>query len=253
MKIALIGYGAMGRSVQAAARARRHEVVAVIDPQSREATAAAVSYAALNGADMALDFSVPAAALGNIRACIAARINLVTGVTGWHQDLELVREEVAAGNIGLLWSSNFSIGVNVYLQIVRRAAQLIDDCEEYDIWGTEIHHNQKIDSPSGTAKLLEQIILENVKRKTEVVEDRLNRRIEPHEIHFSSTRGGSANFGHTVCFDSAADAITISHAARNRDGYALGAVRAAEWLCGKKGFFSMADFMGDMNRGSVRA
>ena len=120
---------------------------------------------------------------------------------------------------------------------------MIDKFDEYDVWGHEIHHYNKADSPSGTAKILEKILLDNIERKTSVVEDKLDRRREPNEIHFSSVRGGPVNFGHTIGFDSAADRILITHEARNRDGYALGAVKAAEWLIGKKGFFSMGDFL----------
>ena len=168
---------------------------------------------------------------------------MVVGTTGWYGRLEALKTEMAAAKIGFLWSSNFSIGVNMYFKIVEEAAKLVNKFDEYDVWGHEIHHYNKADSPSGTAKTLEKILLKNISRKTAVVEEKLDRKREMNEIHFSSVRGGLVNFGHTIGFDSAADRITITHEARCRDGYALGAVKAAEWLKGKIGYFEMEDFL----------
>jgi len=246
MKLALIGYGAMGRRIQQIAEERGHKVVAIIDPRAEEATVAYISKEALNGADVAIDFTDPFSVLDNIDKTLEANVPLVVGTTGWYKDLKQVEEKVKKAKGSLLWSSNFSIGVNLYFRMVERAAQLIDKFDEYDIWGHEIHHHNKADSPSGTAKTLEQILLDNIQRKTVVVEDKLDRKIEPHELHFSSTRAGAVNFSHTIGFDSAADTLTLTHSARNRDGYVLGAVKAAEWLNGKKGFFGMDDFLKDI-------
>ena len=192
---------------------------------------------------MMVDFTHPDAVLSTLELLLPTGIPLVMGTTGWVEHLDTVREKVLTSGGTLLWSSNFSIGVNLYFKLVQRAAELMNRFEEYDVWGTELHHKNKADSPSGTAKSLEHILLEKLDRKTAIVEDRLNRRIEPHEIHFSSTRGGSVNFSHTIGFDSEADTLTLTHSARNRDGYVLGAIQAAEWLHEKKGFFSMEDFM----------
>lgn len=142
-----------------------------------------------------------------------------------------------------MWSANFSIGVNVYFDIVAKAAELINKYDEYDVWGTELHHYNKADSPSGTAKELAKILLENIDKKTSVVYDKLDRKINPNEIHFSSTRGGIVNFSHTIGFDSSSDTIVLTHSARDRGGYALGAVKVAEWLDGKKGLFNMNNFL----------
>lgn len=275
MKIALIGYGGMGKVVGAIAEERGHELVLIADPGAAEnpprggecARAQIVAQLSAenlraSGAEVTIDFSLGDAVFENLQLCSEAGVNLVVGTTGWQGRVEEVRELVEgrggnakAGNsnsenakeiqseIGFLWSSNFSIGVNLYLKIVEEAAKMIDKFDEYDVWGHEIHHYNKADSPSGTAKSLEKILLENIERKTAVVEEKLDRRREPHEIHFSSVRGGLVNFGHTIGFDSAADTITVSHAARSRDGYALGAVKAAEWLAGKKGYFEMGDFL----------
>lgn len=246
MKIALIGYGEMGHALAQAARTRGHTTPVIIDRHAEEATAAEVSAGALAGADIAIDFSSAEVLNDSVRACVEASIPLVVGTTGWYDRMEEVRKltETSAGKrIGFLWSSNFSVGVQMYLRIVASAAHLMNAAEEYDIWGHEIHHTGKADSPSGTAKTLEKILLDAITRKRSVVEDKLDRKREDSEIHFSSVRGGPVNFGHTIGFDSAADRILITHEARNRDGYALGAVRAAEWLVDKQGFYTMDDYL----------
>ena len=164
--------------------------------------------------------------------------------TGWYEHLEAVKKQVEDAGVKAMYASNFSIGVNLYFQMIEKAAQLMNSQEDYDVWATELHHNQKADSPSGTAKTLEDILLKNLDRKTEVVEDALQRQIQPHELHFSSTRGGVTNFAHTIGFDSPSDVIEIKHSARNRDGYASGAARAAAWLVAQKpGFYTMKDFL----------
>jgi len=231
----------MGSAVHRIAEERGHKIVAVVDPKAAEATAPSLKEGVFSGADVALDFSLGEAVLDNIKFCKEAGVDLVIGTTGWYDKLDSARD--SAEGIGLLWSSNFSIGVNLYFKIVEEAAKLMDNFDEYDIWGHEIHHYNKADSPSGTAKTLEKILLDNIKRKQSVVEDKLDRKRADEEIHFSSVRGGAVNFAHTVGFDSVADRILLTHEARNRDGYALGAVKVAEWLKGKKGFFEMKDFL----------
>ncbi len=235
MKIALFGYGGMGQVVKRLAEERGHEVPFIIDPSKS-------NDGDLGGVDVAIDFSLPDAVMENARKCTDAGVDLVVGTTGWYERLDELRE-IVGNEIGCLWSSNFSIGVNLYFKIVEEAARLMNDFDEYDVWGQEIHHTGKADSPSGTAKSLEKILLERLDRKDAVVEDKLDRRREDNEIHFSSVRGGPVNFKHEIGFDSAADTITVSHSARNRDGYALGAVQAAEWLHGKKGMYEMSDFL----------
>jgi 4-hydroxy-tetrahydrodipicolinate reductase len=243
MKIALIGFGGMGRAVHRIALERGHNVSVIVDPNSEEATHKNLESAPIEEVDMVVDFSLGESAISNLELCIKAGKNLVTGSTGWYDDLPKVKDLVGGSEIGFLWSSNFSIGVNLYFKMIESASKMINKFDEYDIWGHEIHHFNKADSPSGTAKSLEKILLENISRKDSVVEDKLDRRREDNEIHFSSVRGGAVNFGHTIAFDSAADRITISHEARCRDGYALGAVKAAEWLSDKNGYFEMNDFL----------
>ncbi|MBL4694720.1 4-hydroxy-tetrahydrodipicolinate reductase [Candidatus Gracilibacteria bacterium] len=221
MKIALIGYGNMGKEVERVALERGHEV-------SQE----------IEGADVVVDFSLGDAVMENIKKC--GDIPMVIGTTGWEVD------EVGKACAGkkVLWSWNFSIGVNLYYRIVEETAKLMNKFEEYDVWGSEIHHSNKADSPSGTAKVLGDILVSELDRKDSVVTERLDRKREDGEIHFSSVRGGAVNFAHTIGFDSEADTITVTHAARNRGGYALGAVKAAEWLVAQEnGFYSMNDFL----------
>ena len=242
MNIALIGYGGMGQALAKAASLRGHTISAIIDKSAAEATAKATSAAALTDADVAIDFSSADQVADSVRACVAAGIPLVVGTTGWHDRIDEIKSLVG-NKIGFLWSSNFSIGVHMYFRIVEAAAGLADKVEEYDVLGHEIHHAGKADSPSGTAKKLEEILLDNIGRKKTIVEDRLDRKRKETEIHFSSVRGGPVNFGHTIGFDSAADRILITHEARNRDGYALGAVKAAEWIVGKKGLYGMDEYL----------
>lgn len=243
MKIALIGYGGMGRAVHEIAKNNGHEIISIFDPNSAKANYKSITVGNLKDIDIAIDFSSKDFVISNINICMQAGVNLIVGTTGWYEQLKEVEKMVLSANCALLWSSNFSIGVNLYFKIIEQASKFINHFDEYDIWGHEIHHYNKADSPSGTAKTLEQILLKNIDRKTAIVEDRLQRKRDPNEIHFSSVRGGLVNFGHTIGFDSPADTITISHSARNRDGYALGAVKAAEWLHGRKGFFGMDDFL----------
>lgn len=242
MKIALVGYGGMGRAVGRIAKERGHEVM-VVDPHAEEAVCASLTEAELDSVDVVVDFSLGEFALDHLELCVERGVNLVIGSTGWYDSLEEVRKKVEASEIGMMWSSNFSIGVNLYFKMVEAAAKMIDKFDEYDVWGHEIHHFNKADSPSGTAKSLEKILLENISRKDSVVEEKLDRRREDNEIHFSSVRGGAVNFEHTIAFDSAADRISLKHEARCRDGYALGAVKAAEWLKGKRGYHEMNDFL----------
>lgn len=242
MKIALIGYGGMGQALKSAATVRGHTISSIIDRSAPEATITAVSPEVLKGTDVAIDFSSAEEVMDSTRAAVAAGVPLVVGTTGWYDRMNEERS-IVGNKIGFLWSSNFSVGVHMYFRIIAEAARLANTLDEYDVWGHEIHHIGKADSPSGTAKTLEKILLDAIARKTSVVEDKLDRKREDSEIHFSSVRGGLVNFGHTIGFDSAADRILITHEARNRDGYALGAVKAAEWLRGKRGFFGMDDYI----------
>ncbi|MFC1691411.1 4-hydroxy-tetrahydrodipicolinate reductase, partial [Nanoarchaeota archaeon] len=171
---------------------------------------------------------------------------IVMGTTGWNDQMDEVKKIVEENGIGFIYGSNFSIGVNVFFKMIENAAKIMDKVDDYDVYGHEFHHNQKLDSPSGTAKSMANILLDNMSRKNTLVTDVVNRKIEPNELHFSSTRVGNIPGTHSIGFDSTADTIELKHTARNRSGFALGAVMAAEWIQNKKGFFSVEDMMNDV-------
>ncbi len=242
MKIALIGYGRLGKEIEQIALQRKHSIVR-IDPHSKEADFASISVESLRGVDIAIDCTQPDAVIDNIGIAASLGVNLVICTTGWYSKMEEVSQIVKKNKIGLIWSGNFSIGMNLFFRMVSHAAQLMDNAEDYDVLMHELHHAKKADSPSGTAEMIGKLILENMKRKDTIVRDRLERPINPNELHLSSTRGGSIPGTHMVLFDSLADTIELTHTARNRQGFALGAVLAAEWIHGKVGLYNIDDFM----------
>lgn len=245
MKIVLLGYGKMGRLIEEIALQKEHCVVAKVHPSGPLAT---IKDTILQQADICIDFSNPESALENIRTIAKMKKNLVMGTTGWYEHLEEAKNIVKQSGIGFLYSPNFSIGVHLFKNIVEKAAILLNHFDDYDVCGFEIHHNEKVDAPSGTAKSLVHSLLDKIERKTHPVYHLDNRPIASHELQFSSLRCGSAPGTHTVIFDSPADTITLSHQARNRDGFARGAVAAAEWLEGKKGFFTLDDMITNQAR-----
>ncbi len=248
MNIALIGYGKMGREIARCAEGK-HEIALTIDPNGPGPKS--ITDANFEDIDVAIEFSHPTAVLQNIDALLERKIPIVVGTTGWYEHLKNVEQKVIEAKGALLWASNFSIGVHLFWKMVERGAELMNHFDEYDVFGHEFHHNQKADSPSGTAKTTADILLKNITRKTKLVTQEMTRKIEPHELHFSSTRGGSIPGTHSVYFDSPADTIEITHTARNRSGFAMGALRSAEWLVaqyreGKRGFFSIDDYLKEL-------
>lgn len=243
MNIAIIGFGSMGKKIKEVAENLGHNISAIIDPLSEDANYKSIKDADLSNTDVVIDFSTPSSVIENAKVVASAGKNLIIGTTGWYEHLQEIEKIAKENNVGIMWSANFSIGVNLYYKLIARAGELINHYDEYDVWGTELHHNNKADSPSGTAKEIAKILLEKIDRKDAVVYDKLDRKINPNEIHFSSTRGGPVNFSHTVGFDSNSDTITITHSARDRGGYALGAIKACEWIHNKKGLFNMNDFL----------
>jgi 4-hydroxy-tetrahydrodipicolinate reductase len=240
MRIALIGYGKMGKEVQKIALERGHTIAAIIDPKEKEKE---ISEHSIGSADLCIDFTEPGAVLGNIQKLAALKKNVVIGTTGWEEALPQVKRIVQESGIGAVCSPNFSIGVLLFLKIVEEAAKLINRFDLYDVSGHEEHHRLKCDSPSGTSKILCDLLIANIERKKQVVYDRINNPIDPEQLHFSSLRCGSIPGSHTVLLDSPHDTITICHQARNRQGFASGAILAAEWLAGKSGFYTMNDII----------
>jgi 4-hydroxy-tetrahydrodipicolinate reductase len=244
MKIALLGYGKMGQEIEKVAIAK--EIAHIkIDPKEPNCIME-INESILNGVDVCIDFTHPHSVLENIRKIAKLGKNIVVGTTGWYDQMDEVKKIVAENNIGLIWSGNFSVGVNAYLKIVEHAAKLMDKINNYDVYVHEIHHNQKADSPSGTAIMIGDLITKNIERKNKIVTEQLKRKINPDELHISSTRVGKIPGTHIVGFDSAADSIELKHTARNRQGFALGTIMAARWIQDKKGFYGMDDMLEDI-------
>ena len=249
MKIAIIGYGNMGKEVERQAKANGIEVAAIIDPEDSAAQYKSVGESSLRQADVAIDFSSQKTELSNIEMVAGAGKDMVVGTTGWYNGLEEAGKIVRRCNTGLVYSPNFSIGASLFMKIVEYASRLMDKAPEYDPYIYEAHHSGKADSPSGTGRALADAVIRNVKRKKSAVFDRLDRRIKPDELHVASLRAGSIPGIHTVGFDSASDTIELTHTARSRAGFASGAIYAAKWIAGKKGIFSMEDMVRDMMQG----
>lgn len=239
MKAIIVGYGKMGKEVERILLARNHTIVSRIDPYGGDVPA--LTRDAAKQADVAIEFSLPDAVGANAKIYAETGINAVVGTTGWFDRVADVKK--SAAGIGYVYGSNFSIGAHVFFRLVGMATKLVDKFPEYDVLGYELHHKMKKDSPSGTALSAARTIIENSSKKDTIVADKLDRAIKPNELHFASVRGGDIPGTHTVLFDSAADTIELTHRARSRNGFALGAVVAAEWIIGKKGFFTVDDFM----------
>ena len=246
MNIAIIGYGKMGREIERIASGKGINVVSIIDPHDSNAKYKGINQKSLRDADVCVDFTHPDAVLENIRKAAALGKNVVVGTTGWYGRLDEARKIVEEAGTGLIWSGNFSIGVNIFLKIIADSAKIIDKFDDYDIFVHELHHSQKADSPSGTAAMIGKILMGNIGRKSKIVAGELKRRIEPNELHISSTRAGKIFGTHIVGFDSDADSIELKHTAKGRHGFASGAVMAAEWINGKKGFYDINAMMDDI-------
>ncbi len=247
MKIAISGYGRMGKLIREKALEAGYDVVAVIDPVSadRIVTAREISRESLQSADVVIDFTIPQVLVKNIREYTACGISVVIGTTGWYDRMDEV-SQIVGDKIGCIWSGNFSVGVHLFFHMIQKAAGLMNAFPAYDCMVHEFHHNKKADSPSGTAAMIGDILIEGLDAKSKVVPQMLDRPIEADELHVSSTRGGSIPGTHTVIFDSPVDSIELTHRARNREGFASGAVEAAKWIGGKRGFFSIDDMLQSM-------
>jgi 4-hydroxy-tetrahydrodipicolinate reductase len=197
-------------------------------------------------ADVAIEFSTADAVVGNAGLYADLGLSAVVGTTGWLSKLDEVARLVAGSSIAYLHGSNFSIGAHLFFALVGRAARLVDALPEYDILSWEVHHRRKKDSPSGTALSMAKVITTASSRKKRVVTERLDRPIAADELHVASVRGGEVPGIHTVLLDSLFDTVEITHSARSRGGFALGAVRAAEWLAGRRGMFSIDQFIEDL-------
>src|SRR5476649_2808128 len=242
MKIALLGYGKMGKIIEKIAIDRKHEIVLKIDNDNlHELTAEN-----LKRADVAIEFTMPGSVLGNIAKCFEAGTPVVVGTTGWYDELENIKQQYEENNNTLLYATNFSVGVNIFFHINKMLAKLMNDYPYYDVQVEEIHHTQKIDSPSGTAITIAEGIIDSLDSKKDWVNalatdgnDTVDDNIKKDQLLIESFRIDSVPGTHTVIYDSEVDSIEFKHTAHNRNGFALGAVLAAEWVHDKKGFFSV--------------
>lgn len=241
MKVAIVGYGRMGREIEKIVKDRGLEYI-TIDNFAPDADFKQLNGDSLKGIDVAIDFTVPDHVMDNIKLYIEQGVNVVMGTTGWYERMAEV-EEAVGERIGFIWSGNYSIGVNIYYRVLKQAAKYFNQLPQYDPLMLELHHKEKIDSPSGTALMINDIVMGELERKNKPVTERLDRKIEPEEIHVASVRGGYIPGTHSVMFDSPVDTIEIKHTARNREGFASGVVFAAEWINEKKGFYSIDRFL----------
>ena len=230
MKIALLGYGKMGQVIERIALERGHEIVLKKDEFN--------TYDGLSNADVAIDFSVPSAAVDNISASFNNNVPVVSGTTGWLDRYDEIIALCKEKNGGFISSSNFSLGVNLFFGLNEYLAKMMANIDGYKVTMEEIHHIHKLDAPSGTAISLAQGVIENSNYKNWTLENATE-----NDIHIEAVRTGEVPGTHTVTYDSGIDSIEIKHTAHNREGFALGAVIAAEWLAGKQGIFSMRDVL----------
>ncbi|MEX8548351.1 MAG: 4-hydroxy-tetrahydrodipicolinate reductase [Mucilaginibacter sp.] len=244
MKIALLGYGKMGKMIEQVALERKHEIVLKIDHDNLQE----LTLENLQKADVAIEFSTPHTVLNNIALCFEAEIPVVVGATGWYEKLQEVKIECLQRNASLIYASNFSVGVNIFFHINKMLAKVMNRFPDYEVQVEEIHHTQKLDAPSGTAITIAEGIIENMPVKeawVNVVSGTLNDAsplsITPQQLLIESHRIENVPGTHTVVYDSEVDSIEFKHTAHNRSGFALGAVLAAEWVKDRKGFFTAAD------------
>ncbi len=236
MKIALLGYGRMGQEIHKLAEKRGHEIVLIIDNDEEWQEKAP----SLKEADVAIEFTTPESAVDNIMHCFEADIPVVVGTTGWIEDIESIRKTSIEQNKGLFFSPNFSIGVNLFFDLNKYLASLMSKWENYEISIEETHHIHKLDAPSGTAIVLANDIIRYNERKEKWVKELQE---NPDEVGIKSYRSEDVPGTHIIRYESEMDAIVITHTAKNRKGFALGALLAAEWIKGKRGFFEMRDLL----------
>lgn len=236
MNIALIGYGKMGKTIEQIATERGHNIVLKIS----SANLADLTAENLQKADAVIEMTQPEAAKANVLLCLQAGVPVTSGTTGWNDDIPEAEQAAKDNNTAFLYASNYSVGVNIFFEVNKLLAKLMAQQPSYDVRMKEIHHTQKKDSPSGTALTLAKQVMEQVTRKKEWSEEEQGEDI----LHITALREEGVPGTHTVTYTSAIDDIEITHTAHNRNGFALGAVLAAEFIAGKQGVFSMKDVLG---------
>ena len=239
MRLALLGFGKMGRAIEALAPLEGHEVVAVRDDP------AGATRGALANAEVAIEFTTPEAALPNILTACSQGVDLVVGTTGWYDRMDEARAAVEQAGIGLVWAPNFSLGVHLFYRLVREAGRLVDTLDVYDVYVHEVHHRHKLDHPSGTAKRIAEILVEAMESK-ERWEETSSGGVPPQGVlGVGASRAGEAPGTHWVGVEGPDDGIELKHVARGRTGFARGALAAARWIRGRQGFHSIDEMLAE--------
>jgi 4-hydroxy-tetrahydrodipicolinate reductase len=247
MNIVLFGYGKMGKEIERLAPERGMNVLAKVT------TKAGLPREALEAADVLIHFASPETVLRVANIARDANKNLVIGTTGWEKEAQTIFSLVASAGIGMVWSSNFSLSLAVFKELVKEAARLFNSLPQYDAAVHEVHHKEKADAPSGTALMLARVIIEHLRRKKQILAGTPSGKIKPEQLQVTSARTGAVVGLHSILFDSTADSVTLTHEAKNRTGFALGALLAAEWIKGRQGVFTFDDVITDtfkLNRDS---
>jgi 4-hydroxy-tetrahydrodipicolinate reductase len=235
MKIALIGYGKMGKEIEAIAKDRGHEIAIIIDQNNTDD----FNTDDFANSDVAIEFSRPETAIENYRSCFKHNVPVISGTTGWLDQFETIAKECKAQNQAFFYASNFSVGVNIFFEINKKLAALINPTKAYDVSMEEIHHTQKLDAPSGTAISLAEQIVERMDNKNHWKLDATKN----EDLNISALRIADTPGTHSIEYQSEVDKITITHEAKSRKGFALGAILAAEFIVGKTGVFNMQDLL----------
>lgn len=229
MKIGLIGYGAMGKLIRVLAENKNHEIAVIID-EADIGSSAEILAEKLKVVDAAIDFSAAEAVERNVRACLLANVPLVEGTTGWNAQNDAIKSAVEEANGAFVFGANFSVGVNLFYRITDFAAELFAKFDDYEAFIEERHHSRKRDAPSGTALKLKDIVSRHITK----------------DFSVAATRAGNIPGTHIIGFDGTADTIELTHTARSREGFASGAILAAEWIVGRKGFYEFTDVMDEI-------
>lgn len=242
MKIAIIGYGKMGHMIEEVAKSRHLDISCIIDIDNTEK----FSSEEFRKSDVAIEFTTPSSAIEGILACFTAKVPVVVGTTGWDNSLPEIKDMCDKGMGTLLYASNFSIGMNIFMAMNRYVTNIMNGFDSYDPSLLEVHHVHKLDHPSGTAITLAQQLTSISTRFKNWVEKELGQKADKGFLPVYHRREGEVPGIHTITWESDCDSIVMTHDAKNRLGFARGAVSAAQWLAGKKGFYSIGDFLSDV-------
>lgn len=246
LNLSLVGYGKMGHAIERVALSRGHSIASRISKSDPDAHFQTIFPGSVERADVAIEFSHPTMVLEHVKDLAKLKKPIVIGTTGWNDSLDTVKELAEKENIGIVYSPNFSLGVNLFCKLTEWVGKIMNFFPQYDVAGSEWHHREKADNPSGTAKKLANILIETVDRKKKTLFESPDRRLLEEELMFTGVRCGAIPGMHEIRFDSHEDTLILRMESRSRDGYALGAVNAAEWIQNKKGFFSFDDVINEM-------